>query len=92
MWRDRPLKPVDEATYWIEFLIKHQDVSFLRIEDYHLSFVQYFCLDVIGFLFLLAMSLIISCIVCFDRLYKYWKAQRPQIPEPIRRKHKKKNF
>ncbi|CAA9994595.1 unnamed protein product [Nesidiocoris tenuis] len=46
LFRDRPMKPVDEAVYWIEYVIKHGQV--LQPASLKLSFYQLYLLDVIG--------------------------------------------
>ncbi len=46
---DRPIKPLDEAVFWIEFVIRNKGANHLRVEAYNLTWYQYHCLDVIAF-------------------------------------------
>uniref|UniRef100_A0A146L0V5 UDP-glucuronosyltransferase n=1 Tax=Lygus hesperus TaxID=30085 RepID=A0A146L0V5_LYGHE len=46
MFRDRPMKPVDEAIYWIEYVARHGKV--LQPASVHLPFYQLYLLDIIG--------------------------------------------
>ncbi|XP_043250239.1 UDP-glucosyltransferase 2-like [Colletes gigas] len=45
-FKDRPIPPLEEATYWIEYLIRHGSNS-LKTEASNLSWYQYLLLDVI---------------------------------------------
>ena len=50
MWRDAKQTPREEAVSWIEHVMRFKRLNHLKIEDGHLNFFQYFCLDVIAFL------------------------------------------
>ncbi|XP_033875312.3 UDP-glucuronosyltransferase 2A2-like isoform X4 [Acipenser ruthenus] len=79
---DQPMKPLDRAVFWIEFVMRHEGAKHLRPEAHNLTWYQYHCLDVIGLLlaFVIALMFIIvkSCSFCFRKCCK-----RPE------RKHKK---
>ncbi len=47
---DRPIKPLDEAVFWIEFVMRNKGAKHLRVEAHNLNWYQYHCLDVIAFL------------------------------------------
>ncbi|XP_061760342.1 UDP-glucuronosyltransferase 2A2-like [Nerophis ophidion] len=67
---DKPMKPIDTATFWIEYVMRHRGAPHLRTESYKLPWYAYHCLDVIGvlgvFCLLLVASIWISC-RCFCR-------------------------
>ena len=50
MWKDKPISPTEEATMWIERLLKHKTLRHLRMEQHDLALWQYFSLDVILFI------------------------------------------
>nr|QPA18398.1 UDP-gluconosyltransferase [Trialeurodes vaporariorum] len=50
--RDRPLKPLDQAIFWIEYVIRHKGAHHLKPASVHLSFYQYCLLDIVAFLFI----------------------------------------
>ncbi|KAJ7997480.1 hypothetical protein DPEC_G00229450 [Dallia pectoralis] len=50
--RDQPIKPIDSALFWLEFVMRHRGASHLRTTSYRLPWYSYHSLDV--FLFLLA--------------------------------------
>ncbi|RXN28589.1 UDP-glucuronosyltransferase 2C1-like protein [Labeo rohita] len=47
---DRPIKPLDEAVFWIEFVMRNKGAKHLRVEAHNLAWYQYHCLDVFAFL------------------------------------------
>ena len=52
MWKSQMrLSPRDEATFWIETLLKYGNLDHLRLQDYHLNLIQYFSIDVIFVIF-----------------------------------------
>ncbi|XP_056144824.1 UDP-glucuronosyltransferase 2A2-like [Lampris incognitus] len=58
--RDRPVKPLDLAMFWIEFVMRHKGAPHLRTESYKMSTIQYFSIDVVAFL--LAVVLLIAIV------------------------------
>ncbi|XP_029365924.1 UDP-glucuronosyltransferase 2A2-like [Echeneis naucrates] len=55
--RDQPMKPLDLAIFWIEYVMRHKGAPHLRTESYKMSNIQYYCIDVAAFL--LAVILLI---------------------------------
>ncbi|XP_070761669.1 UDP-glucuronosyltransferase 2B15-like isoform X2 [Enoplosus armatus] len=55
--RDQPMKPLDTALFWIEFVMRHKGAAHLRTESYRLPWYSYHSVDVI--LFLLTITLLI---------------------------------
>ncbi|KAL3277215.1 hypothetical protein HHI36_012565 [Cryptolaemus montrouzieri] len=57
-FKDRPKKPLDEAVYWIEYVLRHKGAPQLKSKSVDLVWYQYYLLDVGGIiLFLLIISL-----------------------------------
>ncbi|XP_013870085.1 UDP-glucuronosyltransferase 2A1 isoform X3 [Austrofundulus limnaeus] len=48
--RDQPMKPLDRAMFWIEFVMRHKGAAHLRTESYKMSTIQYYSIDVMAFL------------------------------------------
>uniref|UniRef100_A0A8C6U307 UDP-glucuronosyltransferase n=1 Tax=Neogobius melanostomus TaxID=47308 RepID=A0A8C6U307_9GOBI len=46
--RDQPLSPMDQAVFWIEFVIRHKGASHLKSHSVTLSWAAYHSLDVIA--------------------------------------------
>ncbi|KAI4891962.1 hypothetical protein NFI96_029835, partial [Prochilodus magdalenae] len=47
---DRPMKPLDEAVFWIEFVMRNKGAKHLRVAAHDLTWYQYYSLDVAAFL------------------------------------------
>lgn len=47
---DQPMKPLDKAMFWIEYVLRHQGAPHLRSAALNLAWYQYLLLDVIGLL------------------------------------------
>lgn len=60
--RDQPMKPLDRAIFWIEFVMRHKGAAHLRTESYKLPWYFYYSLDVI--LFLLTSALLTLFFFC----------------------------
>ncbi|XP_056637219.1 UDP-glycosyltransferase UGT5-like [Diorhabda sublineata] len=60
LFHDRPMKPLDVAIYWTEFVAKYKDTSHLKVAALDLEWYQYFLLDVIA---LTAVIIIGICVV-----------------------------
>ncbi|XP_032416243.1 UDP-glucuronosyltransferase 2A1-like [Xiphophorus hellerii] len=44
--RDQPMKPLDQAIWWIEFVMRNRGAAHLRTESYRLPWYSYHCVDV----------------------------------------------
>ncbi|KAL7835034.1 hypothetical protein SRHO_G00292810 [Serrasalmus rhombeus] len=47
---DQPMKPLDQAVFWIEFVMRNRGAKHLRVAAHDLTWYQYHCLDVAAFL------------------------------------------
>ncbi|KAM5271744.1 UDP-glucuronosyltransferase 2B15-like [Ctenodactylus gundi] len=61
---DQPMKPLDRAVFWIEFVMRHKGAKHLRPLAYNLTWVQYHSLDVIGFLLVCVASILFLVLKC----------------------------
>ncbi|KAB0793748.1 hypothetical protein PPYR_13368 [Photinus pyralis] len=46
---DQPMKPLDKAMYWIEYVLRHNGAPHLRTSALNLRWFQVLCLDVVLF-------------------------------------------
>jgi len=69
---DRPMSPLDEAVFWIEFTMRNKGARHLRVQAHNLTWYQYHSLDVflllLVLLLLLVFLLVKSCGFCMRRL------------------------
>ncbi|XP_062403345.1 UDP-glucuronosyltransferase 2B13-like [Sardina pilchardus] len=47
---DQPMRPMDQALYWIEFVMRHKGAAHLRTESYKMPWYSYHSVDVVVFL------------------------------------------
>ncbi|XP_034029259.1 UDP-glucuronosyltransferase 2C1-like [Thalassophryne amazonica] len=74
--RDKPLKPIDSATFWMEYVMRHKGAPHLRTESYKLPWYTYHSLDVIAFFLgcgLLIVILIVTSCGCLFRCFSNTK-------------------
>lgn len=71
---DQPVKPLDRAVFWIEFVMRHKGAKHLRVAAHDLSWVQYHSLDVIGFLLACVVTVMFilkkCCLFCCQKFTK----------------------
>ncbi|XP_049943049.1 UDP-glycosyltransferase UGT5-like [Schistocerca serialis cubense] len=60
IFNDRPVKPLDEAVYWTEYVIRHHGAPHLRSAALDLAWYQYFLLDVVAVLVAAAAVLLLA--------------------------------
>ncbi|XP_008067707.1 UDP-glucuronosyltransferase 2B4-like isoform X3 [Carlito syrichta] len=61
---DQPMKPLDRAAFWIEFVMRHKGAKHLRVAAHDLNWFQYYSLDVIGFLLACVATVIFTVTKC----------------------------
>ncbi|XP_042728125.1 UDP-glucuronosyltransferase 2A1-like isoform X2 [Lagopus leucura] len=77
---DQPIKPLERAVFWIEFVMRHKGAKHLRPAAHHLTWYQYHCLDVLAFLFTCAaiagFILIKCCMFCCRKCSRVTKKKK----------------
>ncbi|XP_029786980.1 UDP-glucuronosyltransferase 2A2 isoform X1 [Suricata suricatta] len=79
---DQPVKPLDRAVFWIEFVMRHKGAKHLRPAAHNLSWFQYHSFDVIGFLLACvatAIFLVTKC--CLFSCQKFGKTGKKKKRE-----------
>ncbi|XP_047422379.1 UDP-glucuronosyltransferase 2A3-like [Sciurus carolinensis] len=61
---DQPVKPLDRAVFWIEFVMRHKGAKHLRPASHDLTWFQYYSLDVIGFLLACVATVVFMVTKC----------------------------
>ncbi|KAH0499934.1 UDP-glucuronosyltransferase 2B37 [Microtus ochrogaster] len=67
---DQPMKPLDRAIFWIEFVMRHKGAKHLRPLAHNLTWYQYHSLDVIGFLLACVATIAYLSIKSFLFIYQ----------------------
>lgn len=80
--QDRPVSQLDLAVFWTEFIMRHQGAQHLRVAAHDLNWIQYHCLDVMGFLAVLVLTLLWllfkGCSCCARRCLKMGKKKKKE--------------
>ncbi|CAG03163.1 unnamed protein product [Tetraodon nigroviridis] len=67
--RDQPMKPMDTALFWIEFVMRHKGAAHLRTESYKLPWYSYHSVDVVLFLTATVLLIILTIVTVFKYLF-----------------------
>ncbi|XP_012875568.1 PREDICTED: UDP-glucuronosyltransferase 2B15-like [Dipodomys ordii] len=77
---DQPMKPLDRAVFWIEFVMRHKGAKHLRPLSHNLAWYQYHSLDVIGFLLAcvatVAFLVLKCCLFVYQKVFKMGKKKK----------------
>uniref|UniRef100_A0A8C0WEK5 glucuronosyltransferase n=1 Tax=Castor canadensis TaxID=51338 RepID=A0A8C0WEK5_CASCN len=77
---DQPVKPLDQAVFWIEFVMRHKGAKHLRPAVHDLTWFQYHSLDVIGFLLACVATVTFTitrcCMFCCWKFIKTGKKKK----------------
>uniref|UniRef100_A0A3P8TRZ4 UDP-glucuronosyltransferase n=1 Tax=Amphiprion percula TaxID=161767 RepID=A0A3P8TRZ4_AMPPE len=66
--RDQPMAPMDQAVFWVEYVIRHKGAPHLRTEAYKMPWYSYYCLDVLLLLLTAVTVLLMSTVAVFQFL------------------------
>uniref|UniRef100_A0A1I8QCL4 UDP-glucuronosyltransferase n=1 Tax=Stomoxys calcitrans TaxID=35570 RepID=A0A1I8QCL4_STOCA len=69
-FRDTPLTPLETATYWMEYVIRHKGCAHMRNAGLDLNFIQYHNIDVFVIL-AAAVVLLVTLLVAILRKLKH---------------------
>uniref|UniRef100_A0A452TR98 UDP-glucuronosyltransferase n=1 Tax=Ursus maritimus TaxID=29073 RepID=A0A452TR98_URSMA len=79
---DQPIKPLDRAVFWIEFVMRHKGAKHLRPASHDLTWFQYHSLDVIGFLLACVATAVFvttqCCLFCYRKCAKRGKKEKKE--------------
>ncbi|KAK7831854.1 hypothetical protein U0070_016484 [Myodes glareolus] len=77
---EQPVKPLDRAVFWIEYVMRHKGAKHLRVVAHDLIWYQYHSLDVIGFLLACVVTVMFvitkCCLFCCQRFAKSGKKKK----------------
>ncbi|XP_051739261.1 UDP-glucuronosyltransferase 2C1-like [Ctenopharyngodon idella] len=66
---DQPMKPLDRAVFWIEFVMRNRGAPHLQTQSFRMSWIEYHCIDVI--LTLMATIFIFAFVTVYTIRYFY---------------------
>lgn len=68
--RDQPLKPIDNAMFWIEHVIRHKGAAHFKCAAQDLTWYQLYLVDVFAFTFGVLTLLAVTFTCLFKKLCK----------------------
>ncbi|XP_028642646.1 UDP-glucuronosyltransferase 2B1-like isoform X2 [Grammomys surdaster] len=78
--RDQPMKPLDRAVFWIEYVMRNKGAKHLRPALHDLNWFQYHSLDVIGFLLVCVVAVVFiitkCCLFCCHKTANMGKKKK----------------
>ncbi|XP_031728544.1 UDP glucuronosyltransferase 5 family, polypeptide D1 [Anarrhichthys ocellatus] len=63
--RDQPMALMDQAIFWVEYVMRHKGAPHLRTEAYKMPWYSYYCLDVLLLLLTAVTVLLLSTLAIF---------------------------
>uniref|UniRef100_A0A8C8TME6 UDP-glucuronosyltransferase n=1 Tax=Peromyscus maniculatus bairdii TaxID=230844 RepID=A0A8C8TME6_PERMB len=79
---DQPMKPLDRAIFWIEYVIRNKGAKHLRVAAHDLTWFQYHSLDVLGFLLACVVTVMLiimkCCLFCCRKTANMGKKKRKE--------------
>lgn len=63
--RDQPMAPMDQAIFWVEYVMRHKGAPHLRTDAYNMPWYSYYCLDVLLLLLTAVTLLLLSTLAVF---------------------------
>ncbi|EGW12011.1 UDP-glucuronosyltransferase 2B31 [Cricetulus griseus] len=77
---DQPVKPLDRAVFWVEYVMRNKGAKHLRVAAHDLTWFQYHSLDVLGFLLACVVTVIFiitkCCLFCCQKFAKGGKKKK----------------
>ncbi|XP_036390520.1 UDP-glucuronosyltransferase 2C1-like [Megalops cyprinoides] len=73
--QDQPMKPLDRAIFWVEYVMRHKGAAHLRTESYKMPWYSYHSVDVIAVLLAAILLIIVTTIAVIKFLccWAYYK-------------------
>ncbi|OBS69023.1 hypothetical protein A6R68_02436, partial [Neotoma lepida] len=79
---DQPMKPLDRAVFWIEYVMRNKGAKHLRVAAHDLTWFQYHSLDVIGFLLVCVAAVVFiitkCCLFCCHKTANMGKKKKKE--------------
>ncbi|KAB5567094.1 hypothetical protein PHYPO_G00228810 [Pangasianodon hypophthalmus] len=74
--RDTPMKPMDSAIFWLEYVMRHKGAAHLRTESYKMPWYAYHNVDVLALLFGVFVVVLLLFVLTCTLLFKILKTKR----------------
>lgn len=75
------MRPMDTASYWIEYVIRHKGAKHMQSPAVHMNFVQRNSIDVLGFVAVLVFAMYRTLRTIVRRLARKRRTERLTMEE-----------
>ncbi|KAK7925961.1 hypothetical protein WMY93_008271 [Mugilogobius chulae] len=65
--QDQPMSPMDQAVFWVEYVIRHRGAPHLRTQAFKMPWFSYYCVDVL----LLLLAALFGTLFCVVALFRF---------------------
>ncbi|KAF5304916.1 hypothetical protein FQR65_LT00800 [Abscondita terminalis] len=65
VFRDEPMKPLDKAVFWVEYVIRHDGAHHLKTSAFKLHWLQQYLIDVIAVIF----GIVFGCLYVICKMF-----------------------
>ncbi|OBS77591.1 hypothetical protein A6R68_20020, partial [Neotoma lepida] len=89
---EQPVKPLDRAVFWIEYVMRNKGAKHLRVAAHDLTWFQYHSLDVLGFLLTCVLSGFFGSgsggkVLVWPFKFNHWLNLRTILDELVKKGH-----
>jgi len=71
LFKDRPMSPAESVVYWTDYVLRHKGAPHLKYHALNLTWYQYFLIDVISTLLVIAFVVSIILYYGIKNIWKY---------------------
>lgn len=72
MFHDQPMKPLDKAVYWIEYIIRHNGAHHLKTAANKLNWIQFLSIDIM-FMILIVLLIFLNIVMYIvKKMYRFY--------------------
>jgi len=89
---DLPMKPMDTAVWWTEYVLRHDDLSHLKPPGSQLTWYQRIWLDVYGFLLVVVMLVVSAMFLVLRLVWRLFRSPSSEVQEILEPKLGKKSL
>ncbi|KAH8278402.1 hypothetical protein KR018_002696 [Drosophila ironensis] len=86
IFRDRPMSPLDTAVWWMEYALRHRNVSHIRLKEEDIPFLWYYQLDSLlscGLRFGIVMGSLMFFVYKLVKRYRIRQRQLRERSQPM---------
>ncbi|XP_058988271.1 UDP-glycosyltransferase UGT5-like [Musca domestica] len=76
IYHDQPMKPLDLAIFWTEYVLRHNGARHLQNQAQKMNFLQKHSIDTVGVLIVVAVGFVVGLVILASKLLKIVLSQQ----------------